>query len=213
MAKVTGPLFGLRARATIGKTITYASWRGIQYARTRVIPNNPRTLAQVNIRNVFETLNNIWLRAPTLMRAPWTAQALGRPYTDRNHFLGVNVPLLQNDAALTDMLTSPGNGGPPPVTAVLSSGGAGALTSTITPPTTPVGWTLVSAVLTAILQGDPDPPIIRQPFSAEDLTSPYAPTLAGLATGTYVAGSHLHWTDPSGVARHSVSLMGTQAVA
>ena len=213
MAKVTGPLFGLRANATIAKTITYASWRGVQYARTRVVPANPRTAAQLAVRNVFKSLNSMWLRSPSLMRAPWTAQATGRPYTDRNHFVAINVPLLQGDAALTDMILSPGNGAPPPVTAVLSSGGAGALTSTITPPTAPLGWTLVSAVLCAVLQGDPDPSSIRTPFAVEDLTNPYAPALAGLATGTYVAGSWLHYTDPSGVNRYSISLVGTQAVA
>lgn len=50
MAKLKGPLFSLRAAGAIGKALVYFSWKGLNVARTWVIPSNPNTAAQVAIR-------------------------------------------------------------------------------------------------------------------------------------------------------------------
>ena len=47
MAKVTGPLMSMEASGTIGNTITFDR-RG--FVRTRVIPTNPQSEAQGNVR-------------------------------------------------------------------------------------------------------------------------------------------------------------------
>lgn len=44
--RLTGPMFSLTASGTIGKTITMSKWKGVAYARTRVIPFNGRTTDQ-----------------------------------------------------------------------------------------------------------------------------------------------------------------------
>jgi len=51
MPRLTGPLFSLDARKTLGKTIVYSAWKGLNYARLRVKPYNPKSAYQVGIRD------------------------------------------------------------------------------------------------------------------------------------------------------------------
>jgi len=53
MPRLTGPLFSLDARQTLGKTIVYSAWKGINYARLRVIPYNPKSAYQTGVRNTM----------------------------------------------------------------------------------------------------------------------------------------------------------------
>ena len=209
MTVLTGPLFSLTARQTIGSAITYSAWRGIQYARTRVIPANPQTAAQIAVRDVFATLNNLWNRAPTLFRAPWTASAEGQPLTDRNRLIQENVPALQGDANLADFVFSPGAGGAvPPVSATFTPG-VGTITVVPTAPTLPTGWTIQAGVATAILDGDPSPPLSPTPVSGEDLTTPYSIVLSGLTAALHRCGVHFRWTAPDGSTRYSTAVIGS----
>lgn len=50
MPRLTGPLFSLDARQTLGKTIVYSAWKDINYARLRVVPYNPKKPYQTGIR-------------------------------------------------------------------------------------------------------------------------------------------------------------------
>jgi len=50
MARLTGPLMSLDARGSIFKTITYSIWKGLNYARLRVVPYNPKSGYQTGIR-------------------------------------------------------------------------------------------------------------------------------------------------------------------
>jgi hypothetical protein len=50
MAKVTGPLFSLDARNSIGKAVVYSFWNGVNYVRSRVIPANPKSDLQAEVR-------------------------------------------------------------------------------------------------------------------------------------------------------------------
>lgn len=51
MAKLTAPLLSMSASGTIGDLITYAAWKGINYARQRVVPANPQSSGQTSQRN------------------------------------------------------------------------------------------------------------------------------------------------------------------
>lgn len=50
MAKLSAPLLSLSASGTIGDLITYGKWKGINYARQRVIPANPNSAGQQSQR-------------------------------------------------------------------------------------------------------------------------------------------------------------------
>lgn len=53
MAKVKGPLMSIEARGQIGKSLVFGVWKGVQWVREYVIPSNPQTEQQVNIRTAF----------------------------------------------------------------------------------------------------------------------------------------------------------------
>ncbi len=51
MAKVTSPLFSFQARGALAKSIVFFPWKGINVVRQWVIPANPRSDAQMAVRN------------------------------------------------------------------------------------------------------------------------------------------------------------------
>lgn len=63
MAKVTGGLLSLDASGTFGGAITYAKWKGRQYARIKGNPSNPKTIGQMTGRAYFAAGGKITKRA------------------------------------------------------------------------------------------------------------------------------------------------------
>lgn len=53
MAKLSGPLMSLNASGQIGKTITFAGWKGIKTARQYSVPANPQTADQLSQRSLL----------------------------------------------------------------------------------------------------------------------------------------------------------------
>ena len=53
MARLTGPLLSLDARKTFGNTIVFSAWKGVNYARLRVDPYNPKSAYQVSVRETL----------------------------------------------------------------------------------------------------------------------------------------------------------------
>lgn len=66
MAIVTGPLFSLTGRQSVGKTLVFYRWRGLNLTRQWVKPKNPQTPAQVARRALFTAAAALW-------RSPGTA--------------------------------------------------------------------------------------------------------------------------------------------
>lgn len=64
--KLTGPMFSLDARGTIGSAITFSFWKGINYARARVIPNNPKSDEQMAVRNIVSDASIAWKTSATV---------------------------------------------------------------------------------------------------------------------------------------------------
>lgn len=214
MAKVTAPMLSFDASGTIGKTATFAKWRGINYARQRVVPANPNTSGQQFVRSMFALLREMWKIGPSAMQDPWNAFASGRPFTGSNKFIGENVRVMNGELDMANFIGSPGaRGGLPPSGVVLASPGAGAITATFTVPTAPSGWTIQSAQSIAFLDQAPDGIFTGIISAANDATAPYVPTFAGLTAGDYVVSSWLIWTKPDLSLAYSVGLTGTQTVA
>ena len=96
MAKLNGPLFSLDARGKLGRSLVYSIWKGINYVRKYVIPHNPRTDAQVTIRNYFATAVNAYQAELQETRDAWDAaiKQLGKPMTGFNYYLGLYVKYL-----------------------------------------------------------------------------------------------------------------------
>jgi len=90
MAKVYAPLMSIDASGTYANQLTYAKWKGIRYVRNHVIPANPRTSEQINVRNAFMTAVDQWHQENAQTKALWetAAQAAGRPMSAFNLYVG-----------------------------------------------------------------------------------------------------------------------------
>lgn len=87
MSKVSGPGFGLDNRGKIGP-IVYSFWRGINYIRRRVVPNNPQTTCQKVIRKVVTRGSQGWKNGVTGITA--TEQALWNSYASGSAESGID---------------------------------------------------------------------------------------------------------------------------
>lgn len=210
MAKTTAPLLSFDASGGIADTMVFSRWRGIPYVRRHVIPANPRSTAQTLTRDIFRTLNSMWLNASSELIAPWDAFATGRPFVGRNAFIGQNITLLRDDPPLTTMETfrgSPGaKGGLAPEAMVLTPG-AGTIDAALTVPATPSGWTLTQSVGVAFPDQDPSAVWSGSFVTETTLATPWTLNFSGLeATTDYVVSAWLQWEKPNGDVAYSVSL-------
>lgn len=210
MGKTVAPLLSFGADGQVAKTVVYSSWKGIRYARRYVVPANPRTDKQTATRDLFKKLNTMWLYAPPELQAPWLANAVGRPYTGLNKFIGFNVDGLDTSAPPANMdffRGSPGaNGGLPPVSLVLTPA-ALAISAALAVPALPTGWTIASATFILFQQQSSQTAFEGQIVAGSDAVAPYTFNFAGLAAATeYVVTAFIVWNKPNGQLAYSTSL-------
>lgn len=91
MAKVTGPLFSLDARNTVGKAITFSYWRGINYVRSRVVPHNPNSTDQQAIRSLITDASQAWSNEDSPIdsayKAAYSTFAEGKRFSGFNKYI------------------------------------------------------------------------------------------------------------------------------
>lgn len=90
MAKVTAPFLSLDASGTIASTITASKWKGINYVRLRVIPQNPQSDPQTAIRTVLTNGVMRWRDAayvPVGSKSKWETYAAGTGMSGFNRFM------------------------------------------------------------------------------------------------------------------------------
>ncbi len=207
MARLTGALFSLGASGTIAQTLTYGNWKGIQYARTRVIPANPQSSEQSLTRDVFRFLGDYYKFAPGIAREPWIASVLGVPMTPQNMVLSKNIGLIREEVDLDLMVFSPGARGGIPPSAIAPTPGSGTITVAVTAPTAPSGWTITAAQGVVLKDQDPHDPLTSTPVAVEDTTSTYSLAFTGLDAGDpYQVAAWLKWLTPNGDFAYSVAL-------
>jgi hypothetical protein len=211
MAKTTGGLLSLGASGTIAKTLTFSKWKGQNYVRQRVIPANPRSTAQTEVRGAFAFASNIWKNMGSLGIAPWNSFALGQVLTGRNAFIGQFTRDNQGQADLSNLVMSPGSKGGIALTSLALAAGANQITATCTPPTPPTGWTLTSVTAIAILDQDPSAPTEFTTVADEDLAAPYEIVLTGLTTAVlYQVAAWPVWAKPDGTVAYGASLLDSE---
>lgn len=212
MAKVTAPLLSFGASGTIAGIQTYSRWRGIPYARQRVIPANPNSPDQQLTRNSFKWLNGFWKLMSADGQAPWQAFAAGQPLTGRNALISKNNSALREAANNEALIMSPGALGGLPVPAATATGSAGTVTFAMTAPQLPIGWTIVGGTGMVVKQQDPQSDANYQSWTNVDNATPFAPVITALAAGTYVWGVWFKFLKPNGTFAYSPSTTGTVVV-
>lgn len=209
MAKITAPLLSFGAAGTVGKVMTFASWRGVPYVRRHVIPANPKSSAQVLTRDIFANFNTRWKQGGPLMRAPWERFAVGQKFVGRNSYMGKNLEATRGDADLDAYIGSPGaKGGLPATSMVLTTVAGGGIEAVIVAPTPPTGWTLTSAIATCFKEQTPEATVADIIQEVEDNSAPYSCDFTGLATVEFQVQSWLKWLKPDGTIAYGASLGG-----
>lgn len=89
MVRLTGPLFSLDARQTLGNTIVYSAWKGLNYARMRVVPYNPKSHYQLGIRDTVSWGVEYWKGAyvTASQKTWWGTYAEGTNMSGFNRFM------------------------------------------------------------------------------------------------------------------------------
>lgn len=196
---LTGPLFSLGASGTIGKTLTYSRWRGIKYVRSRVIPANPRSADQKEVRVAFAALQFLYTNLPAEGQLPAFWAAKGRPLTNRNLFTQWSAFDLRTVTDMQAVTISQGQTPAPPATGASIAGGAGDITwSTDTPAAMIEQWAYQRTIMVAFLDFDPTAPPYTTQSAVDTSTTPNTPTVTTIPwTGsTDVAVYHEYALDP-----------------
>jgi len=60
MARVFAPLCSFDARGQVARAIVFSIWKGINYVRRYIIPQNPQTAAQTYVRAIFSMAVDGW---------------------------------------------------------------------------------------------------------------------------------------------------------
>jgi hypothetical protein len=103
MVKTTGGFFSLDARGTLADILTGSYWKGVNYIRTRVIPNNPKSAAQVVVRGIMADGVSKW-RFGTIAAAAktmWESYAAGTGMSGFNRFIKFYCPANYDETTQT----------------------------------------------------------------------------------------------------------------
>lgn len=212
MAKVSLPLLAISAKGTIGKSITFGNWRGINYARERVIPANPKTTAQMAQRNLMAFVVSAWQRAPAAIQNAYIAAAKNSDMTGFNLFTKRNLVSLRNKSGLLDFVASPGISGATPLAGITATGGVGQVDVSVVLGDAIPGTTVNRVHFILIKDGAPSGALDRNFLSAFDETAPYSATFSGLEAGNYVVYAFTQCTEVKGKVVYSVSLSSSVTV-
>lgn len=194
MAKVDSPLFGMAADGQVGKSLVFARWKGTRYARRYTVPANPRTDAQLGVRNVFSFLVAMFKLAPAVFKAPWEAKSRGEPLTPVNAFIKANAAFLIGEPNLANLAVSTGVlGGLAPAAGSLT-GGSGQATVALTAPELPTGWSVLRAVAVLVRDQNPSQPYNGSMQVLTDSSAPYQMTFSGLGAGSYSLSGYFVYT-------------------
>lgn len=207
MSKVRGPLLSMRAQGQIGTSQVYASWRGVPYVRQYVVPSNPRTTSQMQIRMPFRWLQDAYRSMPGALTAVFDAYTEGRPLIARNGWTRINLPALNAQTDISNITYSPGaRGGPAPGSMTITPG-SGSFTVDVTTPSLPPGWSVAAVHAVALEQQDPQSDFVGPWQYGSGTSEPYSVTLSGLRAATeYMVGAWIEYIRPDGTAAYSASL-------
>jgi hypothetical protein len=89
----------MSASGTVGNIITFATWKGRPYVRTRVIPANPKSAAQLGVRAMMTFLSQQWAGMSDGNKATWALAADARKVSPFNAFVAANQGFWRDNLA------------------------------------------------------------------------------------------------------------------
>lgn len=210
--KVTYGAIVQSASGKFGGTV-HSNWKGVQVVRRFAKPSNPNSAGQQAVRNIFANLTLMYLLMPPYVKGAWNSWVVGKPLIGRNKLIADNVPLLIGATNMDDLLVTPGDSSTLPPAAFIPIGGAGQITTTITAPAIPTGWSIDNAIACCIPRSsDPDSDVLSaaevQIYEENDATAPYTPAITGLTADEYDTWAFIQWIAPDGSTRYSAPIAG-----
>lgn len=75
------------ASGSLGRSIVFSKWKGRNYVRRHVVPNNPQAALQVATRAVFKFLSEYWVALEAGQQASWAALAAASNISPFNAYI------------------------------------------------------------------------------------------------------------------------------
>lgn len=162
--------------------MVFSKWRGINYVRSRVVPSNPNTQAQQDVRNSLARCVDMYQGLQATIKAAWSYVASGKSYSGYNAMCSENRA---KEEAATEITASPTTDVSSIATLVATTGaGASAIQIVFTPATVPAGKKLQVFARKTSLTGEKV--VVSETFEiAAAQTSPQQLTMA-LASEDYI---------------------------
>lgn len=122
MAKLRSGILG-KASGAIANVVT-SSWKGINYARERVIPANPKSTGQTRVRGTLSAIVLIGRAVKTLfINTYWESLVKGTANSGWAKYVGTNQKAIQKEEDYENLKLATGNlEGSPSVGAVINGG-------------------------------------------------------------------------------------------
>jgi hypothetical protein len=133
MARVQGPLHSDAASGTFNGTITYSTWKGRPYARTRVDPTNPKSAKQLGVRAMLAFIAPLWAALGAPAKASWDALAAAASTSAFNEYCKYAWDRWQNSAGPTTTYPAAEASTALTITTMGLTGGAGQVSIQLTP--------------------------------------------------------------------------------
>jgi hypothetical protein len=134
MARTTGPLLSLDASGTIAGTLVFSKWKGRNYVRQLVQPDNPKSAKQTGVRAMMKYLAQLWTSISAPNKATWTDLALARQISPFNAYLAHNLTRWQTNKGPTKAYPAAQTDAPGSMDGTTPAGNAGYAELTITRP-------------------------------------------------------------------------------
>ena len=114
MAIVSGPLFSMSASGTVGKAITFGTWKGTPWCRVWFKPENPQTAKQTNIRTAVKIIVAFWQAQTQGTKDDWDIYAAPFGMSGFNKFVGRAIDAYIIDPGIDVVPTGVSATGSPP---------------------------------------------------------------------------------------------------
>jgi hypothetical protein len=133
MVKLTGPMMSIDASGTFADTLTFSKWKGRNYARQRVIPENPKSAMQLGVRAMMRFLATEWTNLIAGEQDDYDAEAATRNISAYNAYISQNLNRWQMSMGPSKNYPAEEASEELTVTTLTTTGGEGHVTVTATP--------------------------------------------------------------------------------
>jgi len=140
MAKVSGPLMSVDASGKFGGSMVFSKWKGRNYVRKLVIPNNPKDPKQVGVRTMLTFLAKAWAAIKVTEGPDYQDLADAGQISTYNAYVGVNLDRWQENKGPSQSYPPADASSPCAITSAPLTGHADYVTAVVTPATNANIW-------------------------------------------------------------------------